>query len=199
MSNGTYGMLAGVVALSALALAQSANALTMRQCSQKYKAAHDAGIVGTPTWNEFRKAECGPDATTALKNTEPSTAAAGPSAHECSVKYQAAKSADTLGGMTWNEFRKAGCVAKTAAADKPAKTEGAGSPPIDATKVSQKECSARYQAAKAGDTLGGMTWNEFRKAGCPTTIAKKTGSMTPAMGSIFPTQHREEICGPIRW
>ena len=105
-------------ALSAFSLAHSANALTMRQCSEKYKAAHDAGIIGTPTWNDFRKAECGPDATMALKNTkaEPSTAAAGP--QECSAKYQAAKSAGTLGGMTWNEFRKAGCVAKIAAADK---------------------------------------------------------------------------------
>ena len=70
MSKANYGMLAGVVALSAFALAQPANALTMRQCSEKYKAAHDAGIVGTPTWNDFRKAECGPEATMARKSAK---------------------------------------------------------------------------------------------------------------------------------
>ena len=32
-----------------------------------------------------------------------------------------------------------------------------------------------------------MTWNEFRSAGCPTTIAKKSGSMLPTMGSLFPS------------
>ena len=40
-----------------------------------------------------------------------------------------------------------------------------------------------------------MTWNEFRKAGCPTTIAKKTGSMVPTMGSIFPTSIAKKYAG----
>ena len=35
---------------------------------------------------------------------------------ECSAKYQAAKSAGTLNGMKWNEFRKAECSADAAAA-----------------------------------------------------------------------------------
>ena len=28
------------------------------------------------------------------------------------------------------------------------------------------ECSAKYQAAKSGGTLGGLKWNDFRKANC---------------------------------
>ena len=35
---------------------------------------------------------------------------------ECSAKYQAAKSAGTLNGMKWNDFRKAECSADAAAA-----------------------------------------------------------------------------------
>jgi hypothetical protein len=35
---------------------------------------------------------------------------------ECSAKYQAAKSAGTLNGKTWNEFRKTECAAAPAAA-----------------------------------------------------------------------------------
>ena len=40
-----------------------------------------------------------------------------------------------------------------------------------------------------------MTWNEFRKEGCPTTIAKKAGSMTPTMGTIFPTSIAKKYAG----
>jgi hypothetical protein len=190
MSNGAYGILGSAAVLSVFALAQPASALTMKECSAKYKAAHDAGVVGAMNWNDFRSAECGADATMALKKAKaaPSTATAGPSMQECSAKYQAAKDAGTLGGMTWNDFRKAGCVAKTAAAPKPAiKKEAARGAPAETTTVTQKECSVRYQAAKEAGTLGSMTWNEFRSAGCPTTIAKRSGTMTPTIGSIFPT------------
>ncbi len=199
MSKRAYGMLAGVAALATFAIAQPASALTMKQCSEKYKTANDAGSVGTMSWNDFRKAECGEGASMALKKVKtekakpekimPTTAAAGPSMQECSANFKAAKDAGTLGGMSWNEFRKTGCVAKTAAAPKPAvKKEAARlAPAAEATAVSQQECSARYQAAKTAGTLGPMTWNEFRSAGCPTTIAKRSGSMLPTMGSLFPS------------
>jgi hypothetical protein len=213
VSKGVYGTLASVAALSVFALAQPASALTMKQCSEKYKSASDAGAVGSATWNDFRKAECGEGATMALKKikaekiraekvktekikTEPTTAAAGPSMQECSTSYKAAKDAGTLGGMTWNEFRKAGCVAKTAAAKKPAaKKEAAAAPAETATKVTEKECSTRYQSAKTAGTLGAMTWNEFRSAGCPTTIARKSGSMLPTKGSIFPDSISRKYAG----
>jgi hypothetical protein len=49
---------------------------------------------------------------------------------ECSAKYQAAKSAGTLSGMKWNDFRKAECGAGATAA--PANADvgaGAATPP----------------------------------------------------------------------
>jgi hypothetical protein len=202
-----YGMVAGVAALSAFALAQPASALTMKQCSEKYKTANDAGAVGSMNWNDFRKAECGDGASMALKKvktekvkTEPTTAAAGPSMQECSASYKTAKDAGTLGGMTWNEFRNAGCVSKTAAAPqpaakKPATKKEAAAPAETTMTVTQKECSARYQSAKTAGTLGAITWNEFRSAGCPTTIARKSGSMLPTMGSIFPTSIAKKYAG----
>ena len=69
MSNGAYGILAAA-ALSVFALAQPASALSMKQCSEKYKTAQDAGVVGSMNWNDFRSAECGADATMALKKVE---------------------------------------------------------------------------------------------------------------------------------
>ena len=54
---------------------------------------------------------------------------------ECSANFKAAKDTDTLGGMTWNEFRKAGCVAKTAAAKPAVKKEAARIAPETTTTV----------------------------------------------------------------
>ena len=38
------------------------------------------------------------------------------SMHECSIKYRAAQTANTLSGMSWKEFRKAECGAGAAMA-----------------------------------------------------------------------------------
>jgi hypothetical protein len=158
MSKGAYGILAALAALSAFALAQPASALTMRECSEKYKAADAAGKT---TWNDFRAAECGPGATMAVKPT----------------KAKVDKTAKTEKAPTPDKMAKTDKETK-AVKETPASTE---------TKVSSTECSERYQAAKSAGTLGGMTWNKFRKAGCPTTIAKTTGNMVPTAAGMFPT------------
>ena len=65
--------------------------------------------------------------------------------------------------------------------------------------LSMHECSAKYQAAKAGGTLNGMKWNEFRKTQCgaeamaapaatPAPLPSPTRSAAPvAIGNaVFP-------------
>ena len=47
------------------------------------------------------------------------------SAQECSAKYQAAKTAGTLNGQKWNDFRKAQCAADAAPMAAPAATPAA--------------------------------------------------------------------------
>ncbi|WP_371929537.1 hypothetical protein [Phyllobacterium sp. 21LDTY02-6] len=170
---------AGVLASASFAVAP-AYALTAKECSVKYQAAKEAGTLGDLKWNDFRKAECASDdspaASTKATATKPKTTAAandddggGLSMKECSAKYQAAKSAGTLGGMKWNDFRKAQCAAGTAAAPV-TKTKTAKSQANDNDDagggLTMKECSAKYQAAKSAGTLGGMKWNDFRKAQC---------------------------------
>src|SRR6185503_2528166 len=66
---------------------------------------------------------------------------------ECSAKYQAAKSAGTLGGQKWNDFRKAQCGAD-AAATPAAAPAAAPAAPKEATK---KE--AAPAAAPAGNAV----------------------------------------------
>ena len=50
-----------------------AQALTAQECSAKYKAAKAAGALGDQKWNDFRKAQCGADATPAAAAPAAST------------------------------------------------------------------------------------------------------------------------------
>src|SRR5215475_15297497 len=64
--------LSGFAALAAPAPAQ---ALTTQECSAKYQAAKAAGTLGGQKWNDFRKAQCGADATPAPTAAAPAAPA----------------------------------------------------------------------------------------------------------------------------
>jgi hypothetical protein len=53
---------------------------------------------------------------------------------ECSAKYQAAKSAGTLNGMKWNDFRKAQCSGEASPVAAPAAPPAAPPPPVAEAK-----------------------------------------------------------------
>jgi hypothetical protein len=63
------------------------------------------------------------------------------SSQECSAKYQAAKSAGTLNGQKWNDFRKAECSADAAATPAAA--------PAPAPAPAPKEVAKKPEAAPA--------------------------------------------------
>jgi hypothetical protein len=83
--------------------------------------------------------------------------------------------------------------------------------PAPAHALTAKECSAKYQAAKAAGTLNGMKWNEFRKAECgaeapaptPPPAAEKpavpppaaTAEKKPVSGGRAAMIARERACG----
>ena len=86
-------------------------------------------------------------------------------------------------------------------------------PPAEA--LTMKECSAKYQAAKTSGTLGGQSWNEFRKTQCgpdaAATPATATPTATPAAApaarrapgnAVFPTavspKYTNESAGKAR-
>ena len=69
---------------------------------------------------------------------------------ECSAKYQAAKTAGTLAGQKWNDFRKASCGADAAVT--PAAAAPAAAAPAAAPKEAKKEAAketAKEAAAPA--------------------------------------------------
>ena len=73
---------------------------------------------------------------------------------ECSAKYQAAKTAGTLNGQKWNDFRKAECgtgtaAATTPAAAAPASTTAPAAKPADAKPAAPKTAAAPAAAPAA--------------------------------------------------
>ena len=110
--------------------------------------------------------------TCAVVSADPSLAL---TAKECSAKYKAAKTAGTLNGETWNEFRKKECAgAEPAATEKATKAEtkptataapsGAVFPKAVDPKYAKKSagkarfytCLDQYKANKAANGSGGL-------------------------------------------
>jgi hypothetical protein len=156
----------------------TAKGLSMKECSDKYQAAKQAGTLGDTKWNDFRKAQCGPGATvasdtkkkTAAKSNENDTAT-GLSMKDCGAKYQAAKEAGSLGNMKWNDFRKAECGPGATMEVQSSKSTKAVAKADTSGGLTMKECGAKYQQAKTDGTLGGLKWNDFRKAKCSADAA----------------------------
>ena len=66
---------------------------------------------------------------------------------ECSAKYQAAKTAGTLNGQKWNDFRKAECGAAAAAAPAATPAAAPAAPKEAATKPKKEAAPAPAPAA----------------------------------------------------
>lgn len=162
--------------LNTFAAAPADSKMSAKDCSALYQAAKAANTLNGMKWNDFRKTQCAggasaaaaaaPAADAPILNTF-SAAPAKLSAKDCSALYQTAKAADALGGMKWNDFRKAKCSGDAAAVAEPAALPApAADAPI--AHLSMADCSAKYQAAKAANTLNGQKWNDFRKTACVT-------------------------------
>lgn len=69
MSIRTYAYSLAAATLLTFSGGSPSQALTMKECSVKYEAAKEAGSLNGMKWNDFRKAECGPDASPAPDTT----------------------------------------------------------------------------------------------------------------------------------
>lgn len=138
-----------VSGFAALAASAPAQALTSQECSAKYQAAKTAGTLGGQKWNDFRKAQCGADAT-ATPAAAPAAAPA-PAAPKEAKKEAAPKEAK----------KEAAPAAAPAAPTGPAVFPTA----VDAKYSKEKEGTARmhscldqYNANKATGGNGGLKW-----------------------------------------
>jgi hypothetical protein len=135
-----------VTGFAALALSAPAQALSMTECSAKYKAAKDAGTLNGQKWNDFRKAQCGAEAAAAPAATPAATPAAAPAAPkqaEAKPKKEAAPAAAPAA--------PAGNAVFPSAVDPKYAKESAG-------KARMHTCVDQYNANKANNANGGLKW-----------------------------------------
>ena len=128
-----------IIAASGCAVfaAMPAQALTMQECSAKYKAAQTAGTLNGQKWNDFRKAECGSDTA-----ATPAAAPAAAKAVEAKPKATATPAAAPAAAGP--------AVFPNAVDPKYAKeTEG---------KARMHTCVDQYNANKASNANGGLKW-----------------------------------------
>src|SRR5258708_17777563 len=152
-------MIARLAIVAALCVcATSANALSMKECSEKYKAAQAAG--NKLKWNAFRKAECAGDAA-ATPAAAPAATAAGPApAAPAPKQTEAPKPAEP----------KVKAAAKPAEPPKPAALPSGNAvfpnavDPKYSSETAGKQrmhtCLDQYNANKANNGNAGLKWIE---------------------------------------
>ena len=129
----------GFVAFAATSPVQ---ALTTQECSAKYQAAKTAGTLAGQKWNDFRKANCGADAT-ATPAAAPAAAPAPAPAAPKEAKKEAAPAAAPAA--------PSGPAVFPSAVDPKYAKETAG-------KGRMHTCLDQYNANKAASGNGGLKW-----------------------------------------
>ena len=124
----------------AFAATSPVQALTTQECSAKYQAAKTAGTLAGQKWNDFRKANCGADAT-ATPAAAPAAPAPAPAAKE--AKKEAAPGAAPAA--------PSGPAVFPSAIDPKYAKETPG-------KGRMHTCVDQYNANKATGGNGGMKW-----------------------------------------
>src|SRR5215470_15995318 len=129
---------AAALAAFAFTATSPAQALTAQECSAKYQAAKKDGTLGSQKWNDFRKAQCGADAT---------PAAAAPAAPAPAAPKEAKKEAAPAAAPA----APAGPAVFPNAVDPKYAKESEG-------KARMHTCVDQYNANKASNANGGMKW-----------------------------------------
>ena len=121
-----------------LSVTLPAQALTAQECSAKYQAAKTAGTLNGQKWNDFRKAECGAEATQTAAPAAP-PAAAPPKEAKKEAAPAAAPAAPS-----------GPAVFPTAVDPKYSKETGG--------KARMHTCVDQYNANKTTNANGGLKW-----------------------------------------
>jgi hypothetical protein len=130
-------IVSGIFAATLVVGSQPAHALTTKECSAKYQAAKAAGTLNGMKWNDFRKAQCGDDATPPAPPPAAEKPAPKPATTTTTEKPAPKPPADTT-------------------AEKPV------SPGRQAMLNRMHACSAEWKTLKAeGKRPAGMKWPQF--------------------------------------
>ena len=135
---------AAVAGFAAVIATSPAQALTAQECSAKYQAAKSAGTLAGQKWNDFRKAQCGADATPVAA---PAPTAAAPAPAPAAPKKEAKKEAAPAAAPA----APAGPAVFPSAVDPKYSKESEG-------KARMHTCVDQYNANKTANANGGLKW-----------------------------------------
>jgi len=160
---------ASFAVLGSLAFVTPAAALSMKECSTKYKAAQAAGTLNGMKWNDFRAAQCGADAT-ADTTTQPAATTTKPAATATTTKPAATTSKSMAAAKPDDAAEPDPAVVPAKEPAKPtmAAPKGVTFPTAVSTKYASETpgkarfhtCVDAYNDAKAKNALGGLKWIE---------------------------------------
>jgi hypothetical protein len=154
MSYRSYGLLTAMAALAVWTCAAPAQALTMQECSAKYKAAQTSGTLGGVKWNDFRKAQCGTDAAAA-----PAAAPAVPAATTATAPKPAATRASARAAPNPTTTGSAPAATPAFAGNATFPTAvSAKYASMSAGKARMQTCLDQYNANKADNGNGSLKW-----------------------------------------
>jgi hypothetical protein len=153
--------------LGSLAAVTPAAAISMKDCSTKYKAAQAAGTLNGQKWNDFRAAQCGADAAAAPAATTPA-ATATTAAAPATTKPATTKPAGTMAAKPTETADEPAAAPPAKEPEKPTTPAPAGLSlptavsPKYATETAGKSrfhtCVDAYHDAKAKNALAGVKW-----------------------------------------
>jgi hypothetical protein len=112
MGPNRIGVAAGSLMAAAVLASLPLAALTMQECSAAYKQAQSSGTLGGMSWQEFRKAKCGPASAPSgylpgavfPRAIDPKHASESPGKARmltCLDQYRANKASNANGGLKW--------------------------------------------------------------------------------------------------
>jgi hypothetical protein len=130
-------VVSGFAALAAM----PAHALSMSECSAKYKEAKTAGTLNGQKWADFRKAQCSADAA-----ATPAAAPAPAPVAEAKPKKEKKEAAPAAAPVMVGNAVFPSAIDPKFAKEKP-------------HIARMHTCSAQWQANKAANATGGMHWN----------------------------------------
>ncbi|HZC58166.1 MAG TPA: hypothetical protein VE396_19285 [Xanthobacteraceae bacterium] len=126
---------AGAVVAAIALQGTSAQALTMTECSAKYKAAKADNTLNGMKWSDFRKAQCGTDAGAAPAAAPASSTASAPAAAPAPSAAPVAVGNAVFPSAVGSKYS----------------SDSAG-------KARMLTCLDQYRANKAGNGNGGLRW-----------------------------------------
>jgi hypothetical protein len=159
---------ASLAVLGSLSFVTPAAALSMKECSTKYKAAQAANTLNGMKWNDFRTAQCGTDATAAPAAA--ATTAAAPAAAATTKPAATTKAMTTAAKPMAADAEPNAAMPPAKEPPKPTMKAPAGVSfpsavsPKYATETAGKArfhtCVDAYNDNKAKNSLNGVKWIE---------------------------------------